>query len=547
MKALQVNALICGLSLLSFLSNAQMNFDFDKACINCDSPTPSSVLDIQSTDKGLLIPRMTSSQRVNISAPADGLMVYDHETGTFWYHDAGVGWTEIASSTRTTDITDADGDTKIQTEAASDEDMIRFDLCGMERWVMKHATLEPRNSGQSIFIGQGAGANDDLTNNHNVAIGFYSMTNNYTGYQNTSVGVESMYNNDLGSKNVVSGFQSMYNNTAGNDNVAMGFRAMYHNNIGSSNTAIGHSAMYANTEGYNNCAVGKDAMRVNTTGIQNAAVGFNSLYTNSTGSNNAAIGHVAMYDNTTGYWNAACGGHSLYNNTTGFGNVAVGYQALYNNTTGNKRTAIGYTANSMGSNYDNNTAIGYGATCTASNQVRIGNASVNSIGGQVGWTTLSDGRFKKDITENVKGLDFLLELRPVNYRIDQDAYNQFLMEAYGYQPEGETFSNDEIRTGFLAQEVEAAAISTGFEFSGLDTPASDGDYYGLRYAEFTVPLIKAAQELNTADQLIINEQESLKNELDATKALIVNMEDTIEKLTNDLKTLHAQMEIMSNK
>lgn len=51
------------------------------------SPHSSAILDIQSTDKGLLIPRMTQAQRYAITAPATGLMVYqtDQEKG-FYYN-----------------------------------------------------------------------------------------------------------------------------------------------------------------------------------------------------------------------------------------------------------------------------------------------------------------------------------------------------------------------------------------------------------------------------------------------------------------------------
>lgn len=43
-------------------------------------------------------------------------------------------------------------------------------------------------------------------------------------------------------------------------------------------------------------------------------------------------------------------------------------------------------------------------------------------------------------------------------------------------------------TGFLAQEVEEAARAIGFDFSAVDNPKNEGDLYGLRYAEFVVPL-----------------------------------------------------------
>ncbi|MEL6805613.1 MAG: cell wall anchor protein, partial [Bacteroidota bacterium] len=47
--------------------------------INTDNAAPdsSAMLDVQSSDKGLLIPRMDSTSRRNITNPADGLMVYD--------------------------------------------------------------------------------------------------------------------------------------------------------------------------------------------------------------------------------------------------------------------------------------------------------------------------------------------------------------------------------------------------------------------------------------------------------------------------------------
>ena len=51
-----------------------------------------------------------------------------------------------------------------------------------------------------------------------------------------------------------------------------------------------------------------------------------------------------------------------------------------------------------------------------------------------------------------------------------------------------------LQTGFVAQEVEKAAEESGYDFSGVDKPKNDKDLYGLRYAEFVVPLVKAIQE-----------------------------------------------------
>jgi hypothetical protein len=69
---------------------------FAQVAINDDNSTPesSAMLDIKSIDKGVLVPRMTSEQRTSISGPANGLLVFDSETESFWFYGTG-GWTEL--------------------------------------------------------------------------------------------------------------------------------------------------------------------------------------------------------------------------------------------------------------------------------------------------------------------------------------------------------------------------------------------------------------------------------------------------------------------
>ncbi|MEO1628181.1 MAG: hypothetical protein AAFV25_23735, partial [Bacteroidota bacterium] len=68
---------------------------YAQIAINEDGGTAdsSAILDISSSDKGLLIPRMDSISRQAIANPAQGLLVYDFTTQSFWYH--ADGWTEI--------------------------------------------------------------------------------------------------------------------------------------------------------------------------------------------------------------------------------------------------------------------------------------------------------------------------------------------------------------------------------------------------------------------------------------------------------------------
>ncbi len=58
------------------------------------SPNASAMLDVKSTTKGMLIPRMTTTQRDDISSPATGLMIYNTSTNKYNYHN-GTGWTVI--------------------------------------------------------------------------------------------------------------------------------------------------------------------------------------------------------------------------------------------------------------------------------------------------------------------------------------------------------------------------------------------------------------------------------------------------------------------
>lgn len=61
--------------------------------IGTNTPNANAALDISSSSKGLLVPRMDSVSRKNIAA-TNGLMVYDTTTKCFWYHD-GARWVNM--------------------------------------------------------------------------------------------------------------------------------------------------------------------------------------------------------------------------------------------------------------------------------------------------------------------------------------------------------------------------------------------------------------------------------------------------------------------
>ena len=63
--------------------------------INTNNPDASSALEIESTTGGILIPRLTETQRDDITSPATGLMIYQtNQTTGFYFYDGAV-WTKI--------------------------------------------------------------------------------------------------------------------------------------------------------------------------------------------------------------------------------------------------------------------------------------------------------------------------------------------------------------------------------------------------------------------------------------------------------------------
>jgi len=80
------------LLIFGFISSAQTG-------IGTTLPDTSAKLEIASTTKGLLIPRMTSAQRTAISNPANGLLVYQTDGITGFYLNSGTAlaaiWTRV--------------------------------------------------------------------------------------------------------------------------------------------------------------------------------------------------------------------------------------------------------------------------------------------------------------------------------------------------------------------------------------------------------------------------------------------------------------------
>jgi hypothetical protein len=76
---------------LSFAANAQVG-------IGTTTPSASAALDISSTTKGILTPRMTQAQRTAITSPATGLLTYQTDGTSGYYYYNGTAWQLFGSN-----------------------------------------------------------------------------------------------------------------------------------------------------------------------------------------------------------------------------------------------------------------------------------------------------------------------------------------------------------------------------------------------------------------------------------------------------------------
>jgi hypothetical protein len=318
-------------------------------------------------------------------------------------------------------------------------------------------------------------------------------------------------------------------NKGGINNTGAGMQALYHNSSGQDNTALGSFALTSNFSGGYNLAAGYGALSANYSGSYNVALGPYALSANTGGSYNTAVGDQLLTSNTNGLGNTAVGVNALYNPAGGIFNSALGEGALQDDSSGNYNTGLGAGNRTQPNNPSNATAIAFLADATASNSVVFGDWDITSIGGYTGWTNFSDGRYKKNVSHNVPGLAFIKRLEPITYTLDVDGI------AARLQPPGRSDRTPGalrkappngtgmiVHTGFIAQDVEKTAQSFNYNFSGVDRPKDAGrSFYGLRYSDFVVPLVKAMQELSAEHDRLQAANARLSEELDRIEEILI--------------------------
>jgi trimeric autotransporter adhesin len=551
--------------VIFFLSLISLKLCSQSIGVGTSTPNISAALDITSSVKGLLIPRMTSAAITTISKPAKGLMVYDSVVNQLMVNmgsSNSPNWQNIASNNSWGLTGNANTDTAINFIGTTDSIPLYFKI-----------NNQPSGSLDSIgytntsvldgntFLGYGSGRHL-TTGVLNSAFGYQAMDSNSIGSNNTAFGAQALNVNVLDGAiyNTAVGYQAMTKGInpddleygtgtgyqAGNGSSALGYQALgigygsAYGGYGAKSQGVGYAALYSNHSVDNSSGI---------YGFDNTGYGFQALYSNVSGSNNVGFGVGAMYLNDFGTEsftgdasdNTAVGAYSLFGTLHSQGNVALGYNAGRTYDNGYYNCFIGSETDANGPQYYNTIALGHGTLVTAPSMMRVGNGATTSIGGQVQWSVVSDGRVKKNIQENVTGLAFINKLKPVTYTIDLEAIDRIVRPSNqnaaavsssdiqshtttekidGRMAAARKAKEEIVYSGFVAQDVERAAKSVNYDFSGVDAPRNDKDLYGLRYANFVVPLVKAMQELaqqydelKTENEKLIQQKEQMLQQL----------------------------------
>jgi len=436
--------------------------------IGTDSPHPDAMLHLESDNSGLLINVVnlnSTPSPIPLTAHVGGIIVYNNALPVndvvpgFYYND-GTQWNQVSNSV------------------------------GGDWLITGNSSTNPSVN----FLG--------TTDNQSLSFG----TDNRVNHALETNGTLSVFRPTTSSVHIG---ENVGNSGNGSVNVFIGANTAVSNGAGDRSTALGANSYISNTSGGNNNVIGAYAMRANTGREHSIAIGYNALE-DSNGDRNVAIGNYASLNVTNSTRNFSIGGNALSSNTTGDDNTAVGFNALSGLTTEDFNTAVGYNSYTTG-NYRNANVIGYNAIADADNIVHLGNTSITTISGQVNFTTYSDKRIKTNIREDVIGTEFISKLRPVTYNFDLDKQNELLnIEDLSNSPSKYDIENIKF-SGFIAQEIEKAAIASNYNFNGLKKPEKDQKLYMVTYTQFIMPLVKTIKEQQERLKEIKKELEKLKN------------------------------------
>jgi hypothetical protein len=407
MKQKIIQLCCCWIGLLASPAQAQ------NVGIGTTNPAYSAALDIQSSNKGLLIPRLTAAQKIAIDTPVNGLLIFQTDAPAGFYFYNGIGWTNISNGSAFFMVSPLNNANIIYRDMAGsygknfllNADSINYDISG------PIGSLQPK---QFFLPGkQGAFRAGAVTNNvwNSDSIGNSSFAAGYntkaTGVFATAMGYQTVAS---GNAATALGYQTV---ALGNMSVAMGFSSIASGSfslaIGNSNTAGGVSAIalgeYTTASGSHALSGGSGSMATGSEAValgQETKAGGPAAF--AVGSGTTANGDASLAAGlsafATGNYAVALGAGAQ---ATGLSSVALGFESRATGTIttamGYKTEATGQKATSMGeltvSSGVAATAMGGYTTASGAYATAMGyyTDATGSYATATGYNTLSSGNF----------------------------------------------------------------------------------------------------------------------------------------------------------
>ena len=278
--------------------------------------TSNAILAVEATDRGFLLPRLTTVQRDAISTVAadNGLMIFNTTTSGINYYD-GATWQGLSNTNfANTDLTVGAGREHTLT------DTVRIKGGAFQ--------LEGLNT-------LGTASAFEIYDGDTIPVQLWDFRNNGDIYS-TLIDLVSTGEISIGSSALGFGTGISIGTNAGTAQTGAAIN----------NTFIGKDSGLSTTTGQHNTALGKDSFRLGTSGTYNIAIGVDVMSNAAvTGNHNIGIGFSSMDDMTSGSENIGFGQYAGSNITTGTQNTCLGsFAGSTGLLTGSRNVFVGYSA-----------------------------------------------------------------------------------------------------------------------------------------------------------------------------------------------------------